>query len=73
MNAPVDLNLNSSKASLQRILDAQKAAHLRHSGSTAERRIEWLDRCIGLLVDHQAEIGRPERAISARARRTPRA
>ncbi len=24
--------------------------------STAERRIEWLDRCIGLLVDHQAEI-----------------
>lgn len=60
MNAPANLNLEfspeSSKASLLRILEAQKAAHLRQGAPTAERRIDWLDRCIGLLVDHQAEI-----------------
>jgi coniferyl-aldehyde dehydrogenase len=56
MNAPANLNLDSSKASLSRILEAQKAAHLRQGAPTAERRIDWLDRCIGLLVDHQTEI-----------------
>lgn len=56
MNAPANLNLEAAKASLSEILNAQKAAHLRQGAPTAERRIEWLDRCIGLLVDHQAEI-----------------
>jgi coniferyl-aldehyde dehydrogenase len=56
VNAPANLNLESAKASLSRILEAQKAAHLRQGAPTAERRIDWLDRCIGLLVDHQAEI-----------------
>jgi coniferyl-aldehyde dehydrogenase len=56
VNAPANLNLEASKASLLKILEAQKAAHLRQGAPTAERRIDWLDRCIGLLVDHQTEI-----------------
>ena len=56
VNAPANLNLESAQTSLSRILEAQKAAHLRQGAPTAARRIEWLDRCIGLLVDHQAEI-----------------
>ncbi|WP_035036631.1 coniferyl aldehyde dehydrogenase [Caulobacter sp. AP07] len=56
MNAPANLDLESHKASLLQVLERQKAAHLRHGAPTAERRIEWLDRCIGLLVDHQVEI-----------------
>ncbi|MEO1472942.1 MAG: coniferyl aldehyde dehydrogenase [Pseudomonadota bacterium] len=38
------------------ILAKQKAAHLRDGIPSAEQRIEWIDRCIGLLVDHEAEI-----------------
>jgi coniferyl-aldehyde dehydrogenase len=56
VNAPANLNLESSQASMLKILDAQKAAHLREGAPTAERRIDWLDRCIGLLVDNQVEI-----------------
>ncbi|EJL29335.1 NAD-dependent aldehyde dehydrogenase [Caulobacter sp. AP07] len=56
VNAPANLDLESHKASLLQVLERQKAAHLRHGAPTAERRIEWLDRCIGLLVDHQVEI-----------------
>jgi coniferyl-aldehyde dehydrogenase len=56
VNAPANLDLESHKASLSRVLDVQRAAHLRDGAPTAQRRIDWLDRCIGLLVDHQAEI-----------------
>jgi coniferyl-aldehyde dehydrogenase len=38
------------------VLAAQKAAHLRDGAPSAEKRIAWLDRCIGLLVDHRAGI-----------------
>ena len=38
------------------ILERQKQANLRDGIPSAETRIEWLDRCIGLLVDHQSEI-----------------
>jgi coniferyl-aldehyde dehydrogenase len=38
------------------VLAAQKAAHLRDGAPSAEKRIDWLDRCIGLLVDHRAGI-----------------
>jgi coniferyl-aldehyde dehydrogenase len=47
---------------MQALLEAQKAAHLRDGAPTAEQRIERLDRCIGLLVDHRAEI---EEALNA--------
>jgi coniferyl-aldehyde dehydrogenase len=43
-------------ASMQALLAKQKAAHLRDGAPTAEKRIERLDRCIGLLVDHRKEI-----------------
>lgn len=38
------------------ILEKQKQAHLRDGIPSAEKRIEWMDRCIGLLIDHQVEI-----------------
>jgi len=38
------------------VLAAQKAAHLRDGAPSAAQRIDWIDRCIGLLVDHRAGI-----------------
>jgi coniferyl-aldehyde dehydrogenase len=41
---------------MQGILARQKAAHLRDGAPTAEQRIERIDRCIALLVDHRTAI-----------------
>ena len=41
---------------MQNLLERQKAAHLRDGAPTAAQRMERIDRCIGLLVDHRAEI-----------------
>jgi len=41
---------------MQVCLESQKAAHLRDGTLSAETRIAWTDRCIGMLVDHQTEI-----------------
>jgi len=49
-------------AGMAAVLERQKAAALADGIPPAERRIEWLDRCIGLLVDHQGEI---EEALAA--------
>ena len=56
------------RAAMMAILDRQKAAHLRDGAPSAEKRMERIDRCIGLLVDNAgddlpaagktAEIGR---------------
>jgi len=43
-------------ASMQALLARQKAAQLRDGAPSAEKRIERLDRCIGLLVDHRKAI-----------------
>lgn len=43
-------------ASIRNILDRQKAAHLKDGPPSAERRIDWMNRAIALLVDHQKEI-----------------
>ncbi len=43
-------------SAMEDILQRQKQANLRDGVPDAEKRIEWLDRCIGLLVDHQVEI-----------------
>ena len=56
VNAPANLNLDAHKAALSLILARQKAAHLRDGPPSAEKRIDWLNRCIGLLVDHSDEI-----------------
>lgn len=47
---------------MQGILARQKAAHLRDGAPTAEQRIERIDRCIGLLIDHRDQI---EEALNA--------
>jgi len=62
MNAPANLGAEGHKAAMLAILDRQKAAHLRDGAPTAEQRIERLDRCIGLLIDHSKEI---QEAINA--------
>ena len=56
MNAPANLGQEAVKAGLEIVLQRQKAAHLRDGAPSAERRIDWLNRCIALLVDHQADI-----------------
>lgn len=38
------------------ILARQKAAHIRDGAPSLQQRIEWLDRAIGLLVDHGDEL-----------------
>ncbi len=41
---------------MQDVLARQKAAHLRDGAPSAEQRIDRIDRCIGLLVDHAKAI-----------------
>ena len=41
---------------LRAMLDKQRAAYLHDGPPSAEIRIDRIDRCIGLLVDHQEEI-----------------
>jgi coniferyl-aldehyde dehydrogenase len=43
-------------ASMQALLAKQKAANLRDGAPSAEKRIERLDRCVGLLVDYRKQI-----------------
>src|SRR5476649_315367 len=43
-------------ASMQALLTRQKAANIRDGAPSAEKRIERLDRCIGLLVDNRKAI-----------------
>jgi coniferyl-aldehyde dehydrogenase len=45
-----------SLSGMQRILNLQKAAQLRDGIPSLETRINRLDRCIGLLVDHAEQI-----------------
>ena len=58
MNAPVNLSFEAHKAAMNDVLNRQKAAHLRAGPPSAETRIDWLNRCIDLLVGHQAEIAK---------------
>ncbi len=41
---------------MREILDRQKAAQLKEGAPSVERRIDWIDRAIALLVDNQKEI-----------------
>lgn len=49
-------------ASMHGVLQRQKAAQLRDGAPTAEQRIDRIERCIGLLVQHRAAI---EEAVNA--------
>ena len=46
----------SAGAAIREILDRQKAAHIKEGAPSIERRIDWIDRAIALLVDNQKEI-----------------
>lgn len=43
-------------AAMRTVLERQRQAHLKEGAPSAERRIDWLDRAIGLLVGHQEAI-----------------
>jgi len=51
-----DTDTASAGAAIREILDRQKAAHIKEGAPSIERRIDWLDRAIALLVDNQKEI-----------------
>lgn len=53
---PQEADSGSASASIRTILNRQKTAHLKEGPASAERRIDWLDRTIALLVDHQKEL-----------------
>ncbi|MGZ5932992.1 MAG: aldehyde dehydrogenase family protein, partial [Rhizomicrobium sp.] len=41
---------------MRAVLDRQRQAHLKEGPASAEKRIDWLDRAIGLLVGHKDAI-----------------
>ncbi|MEM6625881.1 MAG: coniferyl aldehyde dehydrogenase [Pseudomonadota bacterium] len=53
---PLDAVSTTTLEEMNAILARQKAAHVRDGQPSAARRKEWLDRCIGLMVDHQNDI-----------------
>lgn len=46
----------STDTNMATILERQKQAHIRDGIPSLEKRIDWLDRCIHLLIDHGQEI-----------------
>src|ERR1700744_848060 len=46
----------NDEARMRQVLERQKQAHIKDGPASAEKRIEWLDRAIGLLVAHKDEI-----------------
>lgn len=46
----------SAGAAIRELVDRQRAAHIREGAPSIERRIEWIDKAIALLVDNQKEI-----------------
>ena len=46
----------SSEGRMQAALEAQRQAHIKDGPPSAEKRIEWIDRAIGLLVSHKDAI-----------------
>jgi coniferyl-aldehyde dehydrogenase len=44
------------QSQMQQVLDRQKAAHIKDGPASAEKRIEWIDRSIDLLITHKDEI-----------------
>ncbi|MAB14349.1 coniferyl aldehyde dehydrogenase [Parvibaculum sp.] len=51
-----EADIEAISQSIRAILDKQKAAHIAEGPISAEKRIEWLDRAIALVVDNQKEI-----------------
>ncbi|HEY2069199.1 MAG TPA: coniferyl aldehyde dehydrogenase [Rhizomicrobium sp.] len=55
MSAAAQLPTNA-EANMRRVLDAQRKAQLKDGPPSAEKRIEWLDRAIGVVVGHKEAI-----------------
>ncbi|MDE2011358.1 MAG: coniferyl aldehyde dehydrogenase [Alphaproteobacteria bacterium] len=53
---PVSTGNSPAGRTMQAVLEAQRRAHLKAGPPSAEQRIEWLDRAIGLLFGHQDAI-----------------
>lgn len=47
---------NGDGENIRAILDAQRSAFISNGTPNAQARIEWIDRVIGLLVDHEQQI-----------------
>jgi coniferyl-aldehyde dehydrogenase len=56
MSAAPAIQVTDAETRMRQVLDAQKKAHLKDGPPSAEKRIEWLDRAIGLLVGHKDAI-----------------
>jgi coniferyl-aldehyde dehydrogenase len=52
------INGATQSQALNQVLAKQRAAHLRDGAPTAKQRIDRIDRCIRLLIDHEQEIVR---------------
>ncbi len=46
----------AASSDMQRILEAQRAAHIAAGAPSAKKRIDWINRSIALLVGHQKQI-----------------
>ncbi|MCE7997674.1 MAG: coniferyl aldehyde dehydrogenase [Rhodobiaceae bacterium] len=47
---------DSAGSAIREIVDRQKEAHIKEGAPSLERRIDWIDRAIALLVDNQNEL-----------------
>ncbi|MBS0279014.1 MAG: coniferyl aldehyde dehydrogenase [Proteobacteria bacterium] len=48
--------MSDAESRMRQVLERQKQAHIKDGAPSAEKRIEWLDRAINLLVSHKDEI-----------------
>lgn len=48
--------MSDAETRMRQVLERQKQAHIKDGPPSAEKRIEWLDRAINLLVSHKDEI-----------------
>jgi coniferyl-aldehyde dehydrogenase len=55
-NSGAQTGAMSIEARMKRTLDLQRQAHIKEGPPSAERRIEWIDRAIALLVGHKEAI-----------------
>jgi coniferyl-aldehyde dehydrogenase len=53
---PVSAGTTDPGARMREVLEKQKKAHIKDGPPSVEKRIEWLDRAIGLLVGHKDAI-----------------
>ena len=51
-----EANLAAAVSRMHAVLENQRTAHLQQGPLSAENRIDWLDRLIGLMVDYKTEI-----------------